>query len=197
MLIKMSKLNFSTKWIYFLATLPAVTLFYRAFSGGLGVDPVKKLEHELGLLTIQLLILTLLISPIRDLFKVSLIKYRRSLGVMTFFYAFSHFSVWMLFDIQLLWDELIADIFRRPYISFGFLSFVGIIPLAITSNNISIKKMGVKLWRQIHVLIYPVSILAALHFVMVKKVWELEPLIYSVIILGLLIFRFVVVLRKI
>ena len=197
MLIKMSKLKLSTKWIYFLTTLPAAALFYRAFSGGLGVDPVKKLEHELGLLTIQLLILTLLISPIRDLFKVSLIKYRRSLGVMTFFYAFSHFSVWMLFDIQLLWDELIADIFRRPYISFGFLSFVGIIPLAITSNNISIKKMGVNLWRQIHVLIYPVSILAALHFVMVKKVWELEPLIYSVIILGLLIFRFVVVLRKI
>ena len=83
----MSKLNFSTKWIYFLATLPAVTLFYRAFSGGLGVDPVKKLEHELGLLTIQFLVLTLLISPIRDLFKINLIKYRRSLGVMTFFYA--------------------------------------------------------------------------------------------------------------
>jgi len=196
MLIKMSKLNFSIKWIYFLAILPAVALFYRAFSGGLGVDPVKKLEHELGLLTIQFLVLTLLISPLRDLFKINLIKYRRSLGVMTFFYAFSHFSVWMLFDIQLLWDELIADIFRRPYISFGFLSFVGIIPLVITSNNNSIKKLGVRLWRKIHVLIYPASILAGLHFVMVKKVWELEPLIYTVIIVGLLIFRLVSVLRK-
>ena len=197
MLIKMSKLKLSTKWIYFLTTLPSAALFYRAFSGGLGVDPVKKLEHELGLLTIQFLVLTLLISPIRDLFKINFIKYRRSLCVMTFFYAFSHFSVWILFDIQLLWDELIADIFRRPYISFGFLSFIGIIPLAITSNNISIKKMGVKLWRRIHVLIYPASILAGLHFVMVKKVWELEPLIYSIIILGLLIFRFVSVFRNI
>ena len=109
MLIKMSKLNFSTKWIYFLAILPAVALFYRAFSGGLGVDPVKKLEHELGLLTIQFLVLTLLISPLRDLFKINLIKYRRSLGVMTFFYAFSHFLVSPWAFVHLL-----LDFFHNP-----------------------------------------------------------------------------------
>jgi sulfoxide reductase heme-binding subunit YedZ len=192
----MSKLKFSTKWIYFIATLPALFLVYRVFSGSLGIDPVKKLEHELGLLTIQFLILTLVISPVRDLFRINLVKYRRSLGLMTFFYAFSHFSVWMLLDIQLLWDELIADILKRPYITFGFLSLLGFIPLALTSNAISIRRFGILPWRRLHSLIYPASFLAGLHFVMVKKVWELESSIYFVIIITLLIFRFVKFVRK-
>lgn len=192
----MSKLNFSDKWVYLFATLPALFLVCRVFLGTLGVDPVKKLEHELGLLTIQFLILTLMISPARDLFRVNLVKYRRSLGLMTFFYAFSHFSVWMLFDIQLLWDELIADILKRPYITFGFLSLLGFIPLALTSNAISIRRLGVLSWRRLHSLIYPASMLAGLHFVMVKKVWELESSIYLLIILVLLIFRFVQFLKR-
>ena len=192
----MSKLNFSTKWIYLFGILPALFLMYRVFSGTLGVDPVKKLEHELGLLTIQFLILTLMISPARDLFGVNLVKYRRSLGLMTFFYAFCHFSVWILLDIQLLWDELIADILKRPYITFGFLSLIGLIPLALTSNAISIRRLGVLTWRRLHSLIYPASMLAGLHFVMVKKVWELESSIYLLIIVVLLIIRIVKSVKK-
>jgi sulfoxide reductase heme-binding subunit YedZ len=133
-----------------------------------------------------------MISPIRALFSINLIKYRRALGLLAFLYALSHFVVWILFDIQLLWGELIKDVIKRPFISFGFLSLLGLLPLAITSNFISIKKLGIVNWQRLHVLVYPAGFFAGTHYVMVKKVWEGEALIYLIMILGLFAVRFVI-----
>ena len=103
--------------------------------------------------------------------------------------ALCHFVVWILFDVQLLWGELIKDVIKRPFISFGFLSLVGLLPLAVTSNFISIKKLGLVNWKRLHVLIYPAGFFAGAHYVMVKKVWEGEALIYLTVILGLFVIR--------
>ena len=185
------KVNVTPRVVYAIGFLPLAYLLLIALFGSLGVDPVKKLEHELGGLAIKFLIATLLISPIRALFSINLTKYRRALGLLTFLYALCHFVVWILFDVQLLWGELIKDVIKRPFISFGFLSLVGLLPLAITSNFISIKKLGLVNWKRLHVLIYPAGFFAGAHYVMVKKVWEDEALIYLIVILGLFAVRFV------
>ena len=186
------QINVTPKVLYAIGVLPLVYLFFSALFGSLGVDPVKKLEHELGGLAIKFLIATLMISPIRALFSINLIKYRRALGLLAFLYALCHFVVWILFDIQLLWGELIKDVIKRPFISFGFLSLLGLLPLAITSNFISIKKLGIVNWQRLHVLVYPAGFFAGTHYVMVKKVWEGEALIYLIMILGLFAVRFVI-----
>jgi sulfoxide reductase heme-binding subunit YedZ len=188
--------NISPRYVYFMGLLPFLILVLMAFSNSLGIDPVKKLEHELGDFSIKFLIFTLAISPIQEIFKVNLVKYRRALGVLTFFYAMCHFLTWVAFDIQFIWELLIRDLIKRPYITIGFLAFVGMTPLAITSNAFFLRKMGPVSWRNLHKLIYPIGLLAGAHFVMVKKVWEVEAMIYLVMILTLVGIRFVMRQRK-
>jgi len=188
--------NISPRYVYFMGSLPFLILVLMAFSNSLGIDPVKKLEHELGDFSIKFLIITLAVSPIQEIFTVNLIKYRRALGVLTYFYAMCHFLTWAVFDIQFIWEQLIRDLIKRPYITIGFLAFVGMTPLAITSNAFSLRKMGPVSWRKLHKLIYPIGLLAGTHFVMVKKVWETEPMIYLSMILMLVGISFVIRQRK-
>ncbi len=173
--------------VYLLGALPAPWLFYQGMIGGLGVEPIEALEHEFGELALQLLILGLAISPLRRFAGLNLMKFRRAIGVLTFSYVALHLLIWLLLDVQIP-SQIWADIIKRPYITVGMAAFVLLLPLAITSNNWSVRCMGPR-WRKLHRLVYPAAILGALHYVMLAKGFQIEPLVYLAIILGLLVLR--------
>lgn len=173
--------------LYIIAVIPPVLMFLSALNGTLGVDPVKELEHEMGELGLQVLIVVLAITPLRRITGISLIKFRRALGLIGFFYIFLHLLVWLVLDVQIL-DQIVKDIIKRPYITIGMAGFVLMLPLAVTSNNWSIRKLGPK-WRNLHKLTYPALILGGVHFVWLVKGWQLEPLIYLGVIVALLAVR--------
>ncbi len=173
--------------VYLLGALPAPWLFYQGITGGLGVEPIEALEHEFGELALQLLILGLAISPLRRFAGINLMKFRRAIGVLTFLYVAAHLLVWLVLDVQIP-SQIWADIVKRPYITVGMAAFVLMLPLAITSNNWSVRRLGPR-WRKLHRLVYPAAILGALHYVMLAKGFQIEPLVYLAIILGLLVVR--------
>ena len=177
-----------------LGPLPALWWVWQGFTGGLGVEPIKALEHELGLFALKLLVAVLAVTPLRRFAGVALIKYRRALGVMCFVYVVLHLLVWLGLDVQipaLIW----ADIVKRPYITIGMAAFALLIPLAATSNNWSVRKLG-RRWRSLHKLTYPAVLLGAVHFILLRKGFQLEPLVYLAIILALLGLRYLPARRK-
>ncbi len=173
--------------VYLLYLLPAPWFFYQALTGGLGPDPVKPLEHEYGQIALQLLIIGLCITPLRRYLGLNLIKFRRTFGVLAFTYATLHLAIWAFLDVQTL-DRVIADIIKRPYITIGMAAFLLLLPLALTSNNWSVRKLGPR-WRRLHLLTYPAVVLGGLHFIWLVKGLQFEPLIYMAVILGLLALR--------
>ena len=110
--------------IYLLGLVPFIALVVQLFAGALGVDPVKALEHRLGELGLQFLIAGLAITPIRMHLNINWIKFRRAIGLLSFFYISAHLLVWLVLDIQLLWGQIWADILKRPYITIGMLGFL-------------------------------------------------------------------------
>ena len=173
--------------VYVLGMLPAPILLYMGAVGALGVEPIKALEHELGLLTLQLLILGLAITPLRKFARLNLLRFRRAIGLLTFYYISCHLLVWLVLDVQIV-DQIWADILKRPYITVGMAAFLLMIPLAVTSNNRSVRWLGAT-WRKLHKLVYAIAILGALHFVMLVKGFQIEPLVYMGVILALLATR--------
>ncbi len=173
--------------VYVLGLLPAPWLFYLGLTGGLGVEPIEALEHRYGELALQLLIIGLAITPLHRQFRLNLIKFRRAIGVLTFTYVSLHLLVWLVLDVQVP-SEIWADILKRPYITVGMAAFALMVPLALTSNDWSVRRLGIR-WRKVHKLVYPVAILGALHYVMLAKGFQIEPLIYLVVILALLALR--------
>lgn len=181
--------------LYILGVLPGVWDFYLGLTGGLGPEPIKALEQELGRFALQLFIVVLAITPLRNLTKINLIKYRRALGLLVFFYVSVHLSVWLFLDVQdvaAIWK----DILKRPYVTMGMISFVALIPLAITSNNKSLRKLGPLVWRKLHLLTYPAVVLGGVHFVWLRKGWQVEPMLYLLVILILLATRLKLRRRK-
>jgi len=173
--------------VYLLLGAPSVWLFYLGLTGGLGIEPIKALEHELGGIALQLLIAGLCITPLRRFLGVNLIKFRRALGLLTFYYVCLHLLVWLVLDVQIP-AQIWADIVKRPYVTIGFSAFLLLVPLAATSNNWSVRKLGSK-WRQLHKLTYLAAILGAVHFIWLVKGFQIEPLVYLAVILGLLALR--------
>jgi sulfoxide reductase heme-binding subunit YedZ len=176
--------------LYWIGAVPGVTYFYWAVTNQLGADPLKALEHQLGIWALQLLVAGLAVTPIRNLFNVNLIKFRRAIGLLAFFYAVAHFSIYLWLDQQWNWPEIWRDLTKRPYIIFGMLAVLGMVPLALTSNDWSIRKIGPLRWRQWHKLVYPVSVFAALHYLLLVKAWPLEPFVYLGLVLGMILYRF-------
>nr|WP_239058451.1 protein-methionine-sulfoxide reductase heme-binding subunit MsrQ [Aliiroseovarius sp. PrR006] len=176
--------------VWLVYTLGAALPFwylYLGLTGGLGVEPIKALEHELGELGLQTLILGLAVTPLRAITGVNLIRLRRVIGVLTFFYVAAHLLVWLVLDVQIL-SEIWKDILKRPYITVGMAAFILMTPLAITSNNWSIRKLGPR-WGKLHKLVYPTAALGGIHYIMVGKTWEAESLLYMAVILVLLGWR--------
>ena len=174
--------------IYIVSVAWFAWLFFQALTGAMGPDPVNALEHALGDVALQLMVVVLAITPARKYLGLNLIKYRRALGLAVFFFVAMHLGVWLFLDVQIL-SQIVQDILKRPYITVGMVSFVLMIPLAITSNNRSIRKLGPQVWNRLHKLTYAAVILGAVHNVMIQKVWEAEPLIYLGLIAALLALR--------
>lgn len=174
--------------LYVIAAGWAGWLFYLGATGGLGVEPIEALEHRYGELALQALILSLAITPLQRLAGIRLTKFRRAIGLIAFFFVLAHFLVWALLDVRAV-SAIWADIVKRPYVTVGMVGFVALIPLAVTSNNLSIRKMGTAAWRRLHKLAYPAAVLGAVHFVWLAKGFQIEPLLYLLAVLGLLAFR--------
>ncbi len=171
---------------------------YLGFTGGLGVEPIKELEHRLGLLGLQVLAAGLMVTPLRRFAGLNLLRFRRMLGLLAFYYICVHLLTWLVLDVRdpaAIW----ADIVKRPYITIGMAGFVLLVPLAITSNNASIRRLGALGWRRLHMAVYPAVVLGAVHFVMLRKGWQVEPLVYLglfVLLLGLRLIPRAATLRR-
>ena len=174
--------------VYVLGALPGAWLIWKAVVVGGYIDPVKALEHELGLLSLQFLLASLTITPLLRFARINLIKFRKALGLLAFGYLVLHFLTWLLLDLQLRWGQIGADIVKRPYITVGFAAFLLLIPLAATSWQGAIRRMGAQAWGRLHRLVYAAILLGAVHFIMQEKVWTPESLAYltaAIVLVGM------------
>lgn len=174
-------------WLVYLAggLIPFWYLYLAAFRW---IDPAAQLAQNLGYLAVVTLVIVLAVTPLRKLTNVSLVMHRRALGLLAFFYVVCHFLVWMVLDVQdpsRAW----ADIVKRPYITIGMAALILLLPVAATSNDYAIRKLGPKRWRRLHQLTYVICVLAGIHYVMMQKIWEIEPLVFLAIIVALLATR--------
>ena len=174
---------------HLLCLLPFTGLLWAAFNDGLGANPVEKLTLETGEWTLRFLLVTLSMSPLRQWTgQASFIRFRRLFGLYTFFYVSCHFSIWFVADHSLDVVAMIEDILERPYITLGFSALILMLPLAITSNQAMIKRLGKK-WKSLHQLVYLILALGVLHFIWLVKADYLEPIIYAIIAMVLLLHR--------
>lgn len=176
--------------LYIVGLMPGLYAFYLGIFGGLGADPVRAFEHLLGLWALRFLCLGLVITPLRDLFGINLISYRRALGLLAFYYVLAHFTVYLTLDRGLILSSIAGDILKRPYIMLGMAGLLMLIPLALTSNQASIRRLGPS-WNRLHKLVYPVLIVAVLHYVLSLKVISAEPAFYLAVATVLLGYRLV------
>ena len=182
--------------LYLVGMIPAVWTFYLGVMDRLGADPMKVLERDLGEWALKFLIAGLAVTPLRRLTGISLLRYRRALGLLAFIYATLHLTVYLVLDQGLAWAAIWGDIVKRPFITVGMLAFLILVPLAATSNGAMIRRLGGPAWQKLHRWVYLAAAAAAVHYVMVVKAWPLEPLVYAAIVAVLLGYRLVVRLRE-
>ena len=169
---------------------PSIFWSYQFINGSLGVNPIEKFMDNMGEMALRLIVLTLFISSLSEFKKFRfLIDVRRMVGLFAFFYVSCHFLTYIALDHFFDMNFIIKDIIKRPFITFGFISFVFLIPLVITSPQKMLKKLGFKVWKKIHYLIYPAAILSSVHFYMLVRANKIEPAIYIFLILVLLLYR--------
>jgi methionine sulfoxide reductase heme-binding subunit len=175
--------------VYLVGFIPAVWWFELGLTDRLGADPMKALEHALGLWALRFLVASLSITPLRQIAGLNLIRYRRALGLLAFYYAVLHLTTYLVLDQGLDLHAIVADILKRLYITIGMGCFLILLPLAITSNNLAIRRMGAKAWTSLHRYVYVAAILAVLHFLLSVKTWPIEPLSYALLVAILLGYR--------
>jgi len=176
-------------FIHIFALLPLVNLYFAAFSDQLGADPVEAVIHFTGIGAFNLLLITLLVSPVAKKFKLGyLLQTRRLLGLYAFTYALFHLANFLAFEVQFDVNLFFTEIFERPYITIGLVAFLLLTVLAITSINVIKSKMG-RSWQKLHNFNYLIVLLVATHFYWSVKSDLTEPLIYWGITLILLRFR--------
>ena len=178
------------KPLVFVACLgPALLLTWDAFTGGLGVNPIEDITHRTGNWTLRLLLITLAVTPLRWLSGWNAaIRFRRMLGLFAFFYAVLHFSTYLVFDHFFDLLLIIHDVAERKYVTAGFVGFVLMIPLAVTSTQGWIRRLG-KRWAALHRLIYVSAIAGVVHFLWLVKIDIGEPLVYAAILAALFLAR--------
>src|SRR6516225_12264832 len=136
--------------VYLVGVVPAIWWFWLGAVDRLGADPMRELEHALGLWELRFLIFTLAITPLRQLVAINLLRYRRALGLLAFYYAVLHLTTYLVLDQGLDLDAIIADIVKRLYITIGMACFLILVPLALTSNNFAVRRLGGQAWANLH-----------------------------------------------
>lgn len=174
---------------HLLCLAPLLLLVWAAFNHGLGANPVEKLTHETGQWTLRLLLATLTLSPLRQWTgEGAWIRFRRMLGLYCYFYCCCHFAIWFIADHSLDFADMFEDIVKRTYITLGFSAFVLLLPLALTSNQAMLRRLG-RNWKSLHQLVYLILVLGTAHFLWQVKADYLEALIYAIIAVVLLLHR--------
>jgi len=184
--------------LFFAALLPLAWLIWDGVQGRLEPNPVEAITHRTGDWILNFLLLTLTVTPLRKLSGLHwLLRLRRMLGLFAFFYACLHFTTYIWLDQFFLMSEVWKDIAKRPYITVGFTAFVLLFPLALTSTNAMVKRMGAQRWRRLHRLVYVIAIAGVLHFLWLVKSDIRSPLIYGFLLALLLIMRLPAVNQRI
>jgi len=175
--------------VFIVCLVPLAMLVWDGFHDALGANPIEKITHRTGDWSLRFLLITLSVTPLRKIFGwKQLIRLRRMFGLFAFFYVCVHFSVWIVFDHFFDLDEISKDIVKRPYVTVGFTAFILLIPLAITSTNKMMKRLGAR-WKQLHQLVYVIAVLGILHYLWLVKADVLQPVIHAIILLTLLSVR--------
>ena len=177
--------------VFIFLLVPIFILVYFGFNDNLTADPVEYILHYTGLWSIRMLMLTLAMTPLKNITKQFVfLRLRRMIGLYVFFYVSLHLLVYIWLDLGFEFSHLWKDILERPYITVGFLAWLLLIPLAVTSNKNMIRKLGKK-WKALHKSVYVITILACLHFIWLVKNDLLEPLIYATFAFVLLFYRLI------
>jgi methionine sulfoxide reductase heme-binding subunit len=175
--------------LFFICMVPFIILVIGAINDDLGTNPVETLTHETGLWALRFLMITLAVTPLRRLTKQHwLIKLRRMLGLFVFFYATLHVITYLWLDQFFDWAEILKDIPKRPFITIGFVSYMLLLPLALTSSNAMQRRLK-KRWVTLHQLVYVIPVLVVVHFIWSLKADYSEPLLYLTIFVMLLMMR--------
>ena len=176
-------------FVFAACLIPALLLVRDAFTGGLGVNPIEDITHRTGDWALRFLLVTLAVTPLRRLAGWhGLIRFRRMFGLFAFFYAVLHFSTYLVFDHFFDLLLIIDDVAERKYVTAGFVAFLLMIPLAVTSTQGWIRRLG-KRWATLHRLVYASAIAGVVHFLWLVKIDIGEPLIYAAILALLLAVR--------
>lgn len=182
-------------WLIFIAALlPFAWIVYLALGNHLGPDPAQELSIQTGEWTLRFLLATLALTPLRQLTGIQeFVRRRRMIGLFTLFYASVHFLSWMSFLLAFRWSAIGEEIVQRPFITVGFVSFIILVALGITSPKAMVRRMGVN-WKRLHRLVYVAAVLAIVHQLWIQRTDLIEPVTYGSILALLLGYR--VVRRK-
>ncbi len=173
--------------LFIICLLPLASLGERFLSDDLGAKPIETISHTTGSWTLRFLLITLAVTPLRKLLKWHwLVRFRRMLGLFAFFYAVSHFATYIVLDQFFDWRAIAADVLKRPYITVGFSAFVLLIPLAVTSTNGMVRRLGGRRWQALHRSVYAIAILGVVHYWWLVEADLTQPIVYSLILALLL-----------
>ncbi len=193
----MDDVKFNKIIIFINSLVPLALLSWDALFAKLGANPVEFFLRTTGVLTLVFLLITLSITPLRKRYGWNqLIKFRRMLGLYSFFYGFLHLITYSIFDKSLSVSAIADDIWQRPFIAVGMFAFFLLVPLAITSTNGMIKRLGGKNWQKLHRLTYLAAIGGVIHFWMIVKSDVFYPLLFGLVLAGLLLYRIYAVYEK-
>ena len=182
--------------VFILCLTPLAWLIWRGLSGGLGANPIEATNRVLGDWAMRFLLVTLAVTPLRRLFGWSvLMRLRRMVGLFAFAYAVLHVSSYVVLDQFFHWSEIWADIVKRNFITVGMIAFLLLLPLAVTSTNAMVRRLGGRRWQRLHRLVYPAAVAVIVHFYMMVKADVREPLVYGAIAAALLGYRAVLSLK--
>lgn len=186
----MTNTKFNKIVIFINSLIPLVLLGWDAFAGKLGANPIEYFLRTTGVLTLVFLLITLSVTPLRRFFGWNQpVKFRRMLGLYAFFYALLHLVTYSVFDKSFNIPAIFEDVWQRPFIAFGMAAFVLLIPLAVTSTNGMIKRLGGKNWQKLHRLTYFAAIGGIIHFFMIQKSDYFYPVLFGFVLAVLLGYR--------
>jgi sulfoxide reductase heme-binding subunit YedZ len=186
----MNDVKFYKIVIFINSLVPLSLLAWDAFFGKLGANPVEFFLRTTGVLTLLFLLITLSVTPLRKYYGWNnLVKYRRMLGLYSFFYGFLHLAAYSIFDKSFSLSAIAGDVWERPFIAVGMLAFFTLVPLAVTSTNAMIKRLGGKNWARLHKATFAAAIFGVIHFWMIVKSDVFYPLLFGLILAVLLGYR--------
>lgn len=183
--------------IFLAALMPLMLLIMDGLNGNLGANPVEVITHRTGDWVLNFLLITLAVTPLRKITGWHwLLRFRRMLGLYAFFYVLLHFTTYIWLDRFFVFDEIGKDIAKRPYITVGFICFLLLIPLAVTSTNAMVRRLGAKRWQRLHKMIYVIAIGGVLHYLWLVKSDIILPLTYGLVLVLLLVLRVPAISKK-